>query len=217
MATVVRLIRIRRLRELGLGVSQIREAVADDATPGTLYEGLRLLDGDLAQRIEALQQMRRVTQALLAETGPSLQTAPAWRELLRRARQTAASPHEVGEDETGRATTLADLVEFAEAVGGPPLLQELRQRLEDPDYLLRLQEVSRRLNELPLLSSDLATAESESLAAALARDLPSHLLPGPLADPAMLTILLGERLALVQVRCLERASVLAHAEVQVEP
>jgi DNA-binding transcriptional MerR regulator len=211
MATVVQLIRIRRLRALGLSVPQIREALADGANPGTLSEALSLLDADLARRIETLQQMRRSTQALLAETGPNLQTAPAWRELLRMARQTGA-PHQVGEGECARDMTLADLVDFAEAVGGPPLLLEMRQRFEDPDYGISLQDLSRRLKELPLLPPDRVAAESESLAAAFARALPLNLLPGPLADPAMLTILLGERLSLVQVRCLERAWVLARSE-----
>jgi DNA-binding transcriptional MerR regulator len=217
MATVVRLIQIRRLRALGLGVAQIRATVADGATAGTLHESLRVLDEDLARRIETLQQMRRATQALLTGSGPSLQTAPAWRDLLRRARQTPVPPRRPGQGESGPGATLADMVELAEAVGGPPLVREMRLRLEDPHYLPRLQEVSRRLKELALLPSDQVAAESEALARALASELPLHLLPGPLADPAMLTILLGERLALVQVRCLERAWALAHAEARGEP
>jgi DNA-binding transcriptional MerR regulator len=211
MATVVHLIRIRRLRTLGLSVPQIRAALTDSAPPGTLHDALRLLDGDLARRIETLEQIRHATQTLLAESGSSLEEASGWRELLRTARQTTAEMGKASEDESRSGATLADLAEFSEAVGGPSVAQEMQQRLQDPTYALRLQELSRRLHALARLPADQTPAESESLAAAFARDLPLNLLPSPLADPAMLTILLGERLSLVQVRCLERAWALAHA------
>jgi DNA-binding transcriptional MerR regulator len=212
MATVVQLIRIRRLRSLGLSVPQIRKALADGASPGTLQEALRLLDEDLARRIEALQQMRAATQALLAESGSSLEAAPTWRELVGTARQTAGSARETGESESRAGTPLGDLLNLAEAVGGPALEQEMRQRFEEPAYEMRLQDLSRRLKALALLPADQIAVEGEALAEAFARALPLHLLPGPLADPAMLTILLGERLSLIQVRCLERAWVLARME-----
>jgi DNA-binding transcriptional MerR regulator len=211
MATVVHLIRIRRLRTLGLSVPQIRAALGDGASPETLHDALRLLDDDLARRIVALEQMRHATQTLLAESGSSLLEASGWRELLRAARQTTAERGEAGEGESRSGATLADLAELAEVVGGPSLAQQMQRRLQDPTYALRLQELSRRLHALARLPEDQVAAESESLAAAFARDLPLILLPSPLADPAMLTILLGERLSLVQVRCLERAWALAHA------
>lgn len=76
--------RIRRLTELGLGLDEVRDALADDAGRD-LTEILRELDADLARQEAALRERRERLAVLLAEglteDGP---VSPALRELLGR-------------------------------------------------------------------------------------------------------------------------------------
>jgi DNA-binding transcriptional MerR regulator len=62
----VALVRIRRLTELGLGLSEVRDVIADDAGR-ELAEVLAELDEDLAGQEAALGEQRRRVGALLAE------------------------------------------------------------------------------------------------------------------------------------------------------
>lgn len=225
IAAVVQVTRIRRLRDLGLGVAQIRESLAADVASAPLRETLLRLEQDLARRVEALQQMREQVRSLLASDADDLAAAPAWRTLYAQARQSAPVPRGAGAQtstQTRRQTVeqtmplpkqLIDLVELAGAIGGEALVGDLQARLADPGALAHLEELSRCLKTLALAPPGGVETELESLAAALAVALPMQLLPGPLAEPAMLIILLGERPALAQVRCLERAWQLAHESV----
>jgi DNA-binding transcriptional MerR regulator len=212
MADVAQLTRIRRLRELGLSVPQIRDALARDAAPVALREALLRLDADLAGRVEALQRLRDQVRDLLTSEAGDLTAAPAWRELLRQARQKEAAPSETGAQALPRgAVKLENLVEHAEAIGGAALVHDLMGRLKDPDARARFGALIRRLKALAHVPPERLETEIESLARALAGALPVQLLPGPLAEPAMMTILLGEFPDPAQVRCLERAWRLAHA------
>jgi DNA-binding transcriptional MerR regulator len=221
MAAVVQVTRIRRLRELGLGVAHIREALAGDVTSAPLRETLVQLEQDLARRAERLQQMREQVREIIASDADNLAAAPAWRELYAQARQRDPGARRAGVQASVKMvgqtrplpTALADLVDLAGAIGGEVLVDDLRARLADPGALAQVDQLSRRLETLARIPPEASETEIESLAAALAGALPRQLLPGPLAEPAMLLILLGERPALAQVRCLERAWHLAHAPV----
>ena len=65
---LVQLLRIRRLVELGVPLSQIEALAAGGAEAP---EALRAVDDDLAQRIAHLQQAREDIQAILAGRGPA--------------------------------------------------------------------------------------------------------------------------------------------------
>ena|GEM_PF-3777525 len=164
--------------------------------------------------MEALQRLRDRVRDLLTSEMDDLAAAPAWRELLRQARQMEPAP-----GETTASTTLggavefqeiADLVAQAEAIGGAALVHDLRARLEDPDDRASFGALVRRLKALAQVPPERLETEIESLALDLSGGLPAQILPGPLAEPAMITILLGEYPDPAQVRCLERAWQLAH-------
>ncbi len=217
MAAVVQVTRIRRLRELGLSVAQIREALTSDVASATLRETLLQLEQDLARRVQRLQQIREQVRGLIASEADDLAAAPAWRVLYAQARQRDPVARGAGVQTVGqtrlRGKTLLDLIDLAGAIGGEALVGDLEARLADPNALAHVDQLSRRLKALALIAPEASETEIESLAAALAVALPLPLLPGPLAEPAMLLILLGERPALAQVRCLERAWQLAHEPV----
>lgn len=68
------LARIRRLTELGLGLAEVRDVLADDAGR-ELAEVLEELDEDLARQEEAIRERRERLRALIREgcrrKGPS--------------------------------------------------------------------------------------------------------------------------------------------------
>ncbi|SEC38720.1 DNA-binding transcriptional regulator, MerR family [Streptomyces sp. 2131.1] len=84
----VLLARVRRLTELGLGLDEVRDVLADDAGR-ELTEVLEELDADLARQEAAIRERRRRLGVLLAEppgaTGP---VSPALAALLAQARTT---------------------------------------------------------------------------------------------------------------------------------
>jgi DNA-binding transcriptional MerR regulator len=221
MAAVVQVTRIRRLRELGLSVTQIREALTSDVASATLRETLLQLEQDLTRRAEGIQQMREQVRGLIAREADDLAAASSWRGFYAQARQQDPVARGAGVQRSTQTVghtrplqkTLLDLVDLASAIGGDALVGDLRARLADPEVLAHVDQLSRRLKALAYITPEASETEIESLAAALAVALPPQLLPGPLAEPAMLLILLGERPALAQVRCLERAWQLAHGPV----
>jgi DNA-binding transcriptional MerR regulator len=205
-SAVVQLIHIRRLRELGLGIDQIRAALVGTATAATLREALVQLEQDLDERAKALHLLRDRVREILRSNEDEFETSDVWRRLLEQARKSKAEP---GGGPGGRST-LPDMAEIAQSIGGEELASDLGTRLADPAFLERFEALSRRLKALEEVPPEEAEPEVELLAAELAALLPRQLLPGPLAETAMFTILLGEHLGLAQVRCLERAWQRAH-------
>lgn len=63
------LARIRRLTELGLGLAEVRDVLADDAGR-ELAEVLAELDEDLARQEEAIRERRERLRALMREGVP---------------------------------------------------------------------------------------------------------------------------------------------------
>lgn len=133
----VLLARIRRLTELGLGLDEVRDVLADDAGR-ELDEVLRELDADLARQEREIQQRRRVLAGLLeGPLTPDAPLSPALAELLEAAPATA-SPSAAKD----RAyLTLLDATADADA---DAVYAALRPLAEDP-AVLRLYE---RLDEL---------------------------------------------------------------------
>ncbi|MDT0435101.1 MerR family transcriptional regulator [Streptomyces sp. NPDC005840] len=76
----VALARIRRLTELGLGLAEVRDVLADD-TGRDLVEVLEELDQDLARQETAIRDRRARLRALLDSDGPLPDDAPLSPEL----------------------------------------------------------------------------------------------------------------------------------------
>lgn len=87
------LARIRRLTELGLGLTEVRDVLADDAGRD-LAEVLEELDADLARQEAAVRERRERLRALLDREGACPPRAPSLRSWPRCSRRwrTAPSP-----------------------------------------------------------------------------------------------------------------------------
>ncbi|OZM71188.1 MerR family transcriptional regulator [Amycolatopsis antarctica] len=68
VAHLLRLLRVKRLTDLGLSLSQIAEMGDDDEHP---HEALRTLDAELAETIERLQQARVELASILRQGTPT--------------------------------------------------------------------------------------------------------------------------------------------------
>ncbi|MFD7082828.1 MerR family transcriptional regulator [Streptomyces sp. NPDC059918] len=132
----VLLARVRRLTELGLGLDEVRDVLADDAGR-ELADVLEELDADLARQEAAIGERRRRLAALRAappgEDGP---LSPALAALLAKAPETDSPTAALDREHL----TLLD----SAGVGGPELYAALGRVAADP-AVLALYE---RLDEL---------------------------------------------------------------------
>lgn len=143
----VELARIKRLTELGLGLGEVRDVLADDEGK-ELAEVLEELDADLARQEDALRERRARLKVLLAQAragrlpaeGP---VSPGLAELLG-----ALGPA------TGSGTAAKDrehlvlLDSMADPAERDRLVDALRPLAEDPELASRSKELYARLDEL---------------------------------------------------------------------
>ncbi|MFJ6784259.1 MerR family transcriptional regulator [Streptomyces yangpuensis] len=164
----VLLARVRRLTELGLGLDEVRDVLADDAGRD-LADVLEELDADLArQEAEIKERRRRLAVLLAAGPGEGEPLSPALAELLARAPRTA-SPTAAKDREH---LTLLDVP----GAGGQEIYAALGTVAADP-AVLALYE---RLDELagapvddpriPGLAAELVAAVPDEVFAAVPRD-----------------------------------------------
>ncbi|MFJ7774537.1 MerR family transcriptional regulator [Streptomyces yangpuensis] len=164
----VLLARVRRLTELGLGLDEVRDVLADDAGRD-LADVLEELDADLArQEAEIKERRRRLAVLLAAGPGEGEPLSPALAELLARAPRTA-SPTAAKDREH---LTLLDVP----GAGGQEVYAALGTVAADP-AVLALYE---RLDELadapvddpriPGLAAELVAAVPDEVFAAIPRD-----------------------------------------------
>ncbi|CAN5626865.1 MerR family transcriptional regulator [soil metagenome] len=153
---LVCLLRIRRLAELGVPLSQIREVGAGgDTTP----EALRQVDAELAASIERLQRARADIAAILREGGPA--DAPSGFE---------AVASRLSEADSSIIHIYSQLYDGA-------AMEDLRQMMEA--------EVAAADMEFDELAPDVNEATRQRLAEAMAPGLARHLVDYPwLSDPA---------------------------------
>ena len=152
---LVSLLRIRRLAELGVPLSQIRDVRAGaDTTPQTLRE----LDAELGESIRRLQQARDDIAAILRADVPA--DTPAGFESV-----------------VGRLTeTDTSVVHIYTQLYDEAALADVRKIAEDTDGLAA---------DLDRLPPDADEAARHTLAARLATSLAQHLIDYPwLSDPA---------------------------------
>ncbi|MGV9273508.1 MerR family transcriptional regulator [Streptomyces griseosporeus] len=162
------LARVRRLTELGLGLDEVRDALADDAGR-ELTEILEELDADLARQEADIRERRCRLGALFAQppsaTGP---VSPALAALLAQAPRTdspsAAKDREyltlLDATSTGDQETLALLGTLV----GDPAIVELYERLD------ALAEAPTDDPRIASLAADLMAAVPEELFAAIPED-----------------------------------------------
>lgn len=207
-------IRIRRLRELGLTVDQVRELLTA-TPPGDLQAALDALRAELASRAEALrracqaidQVQERIRDQQRAASGQGEgqgEGAAAWQRLL----ATVRAGHAAGR--SGDVDARLEAI-----VASSPALATLGDRLEQLQHDPAWQRVSQRLAALQDAPAD--DAAVDGVAAELARMLPAELLPDELADPAAVVLLLGARFSPAQLRCLHQARHHARGRLPPQP
>lgn len=189
---LAQLVRIRHLRELGLGLQRIRE-VLDPGTPISLDAALAMVQDDLDAQMRRLQAVRVAIGAVRATAGFGRED-PAWQRLL-------AAVDDAGTSDTHRlavgATVESPLSEVA--------ADRLRQLAARPEW----EAVSARLAALRDAGWD--APQIGEVAAGLAAMVPVELLPDELTAPQGYVMLVGRRASPAQVRCLLEAGRLARS------
>jgi DNA-binding transcriptional MerR regulator len=176
-ADVIRLMRVSRLRALGLGLSQLRD-VLGPAGPVSIDEALAEMRADVDRRVVTLQALGDALDA--ARSSPALARAESmWTALLEHApTEPWAAPDDVEqfvpEAVCARLATLATRSDWT-------LTANRLRSLRDADW------------------DDPRVAD---VAAAVASVLPVDLLPDELSGPAAFALLVGRRVSAAQVRCL---------------
>ncbi|AXL88333.1 MerR family transcriptional regulator [Streptomyces sp. CB09001] len=174
---VVVLARIRRLTELGLGLAEVRDVLADDAGKD-LAEVLEELDADLARQEAAIRDRRARLRALLEAEGGVPAEGPVSPEL-------AGLFAGMG-DVSGSPMALRDreMLAFMEGAVGPEeregMLTTLRGAFESPEAVARAHQAYALLDELADAGAD--DPRVAGAARALADCIPAELLPAEGVD-----------------------------------
>jgi DNA-binding transcriptional MerR regulator len=186
---LVALVRIRRLRALGMPLDEIGRALGDTRDlPGAL----RALAADLEAQIAQLAALRERVLAL-SDAGGAVEPAEAWRAALQE--QGVLAPGAVLPPGERRA---ADLLDALHPDGIAGVVDEAAGVLGDPAILARLAPLLARFRALD--GEEAADALADELAAALPAGAPRP----PLVDAAAMDALLGDRLSPAQRRCMHR-------------
>jgi DNA-binding transcriptional MerR regulator len=169
---VVVLARIRRMTELGLGLAEVRDVLADEAGKD-LAEVLAELDADLARQEAAVRDRRARLRALLeAEGGLPAEgpVSPELAELFAGMGDVSGSPMALRDRE------MLALLESTVAPGDREgLLATLRAALASPDAVARARRAYALLDELADAGAD--DPRVTEAARVLAGCLPAELLP----------------------------------------
>jgi DNA-binding transcriptional MerR regulator len=150
-AALVRLLRIRRLRELGLSLERIAELL--DGTEPALHEALDALDAELAAQAERIAAQRaRLAELRAASPDPELPEPLA--EIFAQAAAKGAPPRAIAQE---KELLLLDLALHPERTDD--IVAEYRQMYQRltlrPDYA----DLARRFDELADVDADAGTVE----------------------------------------------------------
>ncbi|MGW5426160.1 MerR family transcriptional regulator [Streptomyces sp. NPDC004059] len=169
------LARIRRLTELGLGLTEVRDVLADDAGKD-LVEVLTELDQDLARQEAEIRERRRRLRSLL-DAGELPAEGPV-------SPQLAALLAELPGEGSPMAAKDREVLALIDTGAGPQererLMSALRGALDGPDALARAREVYALLDALA--DADPDDPRVARAARALADCVPADLLPAGTAD-----------------------------------
>ncbi|MEU9541514.1 MerR family transcriptional regulator [Streptomyces mirabilis] len=202
------LARIRRLTELGLGLTEVRDVLADDAGRD-LAEVLEELDADLARQEAAIRERRDRLRALLDREGDLPAEGPVSPELAALLTGMAHGP------ESPMAARDREVLALIDTVASPESRQRLMAALgsafETPAAVARAHEVYALLDALADVDLDDADADDprvDEAARALADCLPDSLLPetdlAPGLDDSFLRALYAD-VAPAQAEAIRRA------------
>lgn len=202
------LARIRRLTELGLGLTEVRDVLADDAGRD-LAEVLEELDADLARQEAAIRERRDRLRALLDREGDLPAEGPVSPELAALLTGMAHGP------ESPMAARDREVLALIDTVASPESRQRLMAALgsafETPAAVARAHEVYALLDALADADLDDADADDprvDEAARALADCLPDSLLPetdlAPGLDDSFLRALYAD-VAPAQAEAIRRA------------
>ncbi|MFH9962820.1 MerR family transcriptional regulator [Streptomyces mirabilis] len=200
------LARIRRLTELGLGLAEVRDVLADDAGRD-LAEVLEELDADLARQEAAIRERRERLRALLDRDGNLPAEGPVSPELAALLTGMAHGP------ESPMAARDREVLALIDTVASPESRQRLMAALgsafETPAAVARAHEVYALLDALADADPyDADDPRVDEAARALADCLPDSLLPethlAPGLDDSFLRALYAD-VAPAQAEAIRRA------------
>ncbi|MFJ9358400.1 MerR family transcriptional regulator [Streptomyces mirabilis] len=200
------LARIRRLTELGLGLAEVRDVLADDAGRD-LAEVLEELDADLARQEAAIRERRERLRALLDRDGNLPAEGPVSPELAALLTGMAHGP------ESPMAARDREVLALIDTVASPESRQRLMAALgsafETPAAVARAHEVYALLDALADADPyDADDPRVDEAARALADCLPDSLLPethlAPSLDDSFLRALYAD-VAPAQAEAIRRA------------
>lgn len=190
---LVRLVRIRRLRSVGMPLQRIAENVGTDSTDIDLASTLRSLADEIEQQIRGLTDLRaRVLD--IAASGSLSDPATTWEAELRR--------HDVLEQSVElppAEQTAARLIDSLHPEGIQGMIDQTASLFSDPSVRQRLGALLDRFEALPDDASDETIA---ALAADYAAAVPAPATRPPTIDTGTMERLLGGRLSPVKLRCL---------------
>lgn len=166
------LARIRRLTELGLGLAEVRDVLADDAGR-ELAEVLAELDTDLARQQSAIAERRARLGDLMkqARDGRLPAEGPVSPELAEFLGAFAPSDSPVAAKDRGHLALLDTMVDPADR---ERLFTALRPLADDPESARRVQELYERLDDLA--DADADDPRVGQLGDALAASMPDELI-----------------------------------------
>lgn len=183
---VVGVVRIRRLRSLGMPLDQIAGQLPER---GDLTAALRSLADEISTQIEELVQLRaRVLD--IAASGAAEAPLDAWTAALG-----ADAPLPAGEHD---AVKLLDAL-HPQGIGG--VIDQASALMSDPARREVLESCIHRFKALP---DDADDDKIEALAADYAAVMPRPAAPPPSIDVDTMDKLLGDRFSPAQRRCLRR-------------
>ncbi|MFF2425955.1 MerR family transcriptional regulator [Streptomyces mirabilis] len=200
------LARIRRLTELGLGLAEVRDVLADDAGRD-LAEVLEELDADLARQEAAIRERRERLRALLDRDGNLPAEGPVSPELAALLTGMAHGP------ESPMAARDREVLALIDTVASPEsrkrLMAALGSAFETPAAVARAHEVYALLDALADADPyDADDPRVDEAARALADCLPDSLLPetdlAPGLDDSFLRALYAD-VAPAQAEAIRRA------------
>jgi DNA-binding transcriptional MerR regulator len=183
---VAQLVRIQRLRRLGLGLRQIHD-VLDPAVSVSVDAALAMVRDDLEAQVRRLQAVGAAIDAVRVSAAWG-RGDPAWQRLL----ATVEDPGSAGRDAIDAAATVDLPLPAVTAT-------RLRELADHPGWAA----LSDRLAALRDAGWD--DLQISDLAAELAATVPVEMLPDELTGPEGFALLVGRRASPAQVRCLLEA------------
>jgi DNA-binding transcriptional MerR regulator len=202
---LIRLVRIRRLRGLGMSLENIGAQLGGEAAgPQELAPALRSLAADLGRQIESLQAVRQqVLDLVNGAAGDALgRPTEAWTTELRR--HGLLEQHAELPDGERRA---ADLLDALHPAGSRGVIETATPLLGDPPTVARMGDLLARLRAL---ADDTDDSTLDALAADFVALVPPVEGPPPI-DVSVITGLIGDRVSPVQLRLMRRVRQLLDA------